>query len=327
MTTTFPSPGEGNEIEVTATLSDQYGNTSAEGSDSATVDTKAGDTNAAPVVEISEDSNDDGVISSGELSGDIDVKVTLPAGAVAGDTITVSNGTTSTPIVLDASDITAGNVTTTFPSPGEGNEIEVTATLSDQYGNTSAEGSDSATVDTKAGDTNAAPVVEISEDSNDDGVISSGELSGDIDVKVTLPAGAVAGDTITVSNGTTSTPIVLDASDITAGNVTTTFPSPGEGNEIEVTATLSDQYGNTSAEGSDSATVDTKAGDTNAAPVVEISEDSNDDGVISSGELSGDIDVKVTLPAGAVAGDTITVSNGTTSTPIVLTLQTSPQVM
>ncbi|UPR48784.1 hypothetical protein ITG13_06245 [Vibrio cyclitrophicus] len=318
MTTTFPSPGEGNEIEVTATLSDQYGNTSAEGSDSATVDTKAGDTNAAPVVEISEDSNDDGVISSGELSGDIDVKVTLPAGAVAGDTITVSNGTTSTPIVLDASDITAGNVTTTFPSPGEGNEIEVTATLSDQYGNTSAEGSDSATVDTKAGDTNAAPVVEISEDSNDDGVISSGELSGDIDVKVTLPAGAVAGDTITVSNGTTSTPIVLDASDITAGNVTTTFPSPGEGNEIEVTATLSDQYGNTSAEGSDSATVDTKAGDTNAAPVVEISEDSNDDGVISSGELSGDIDVKVTLPAGAVAGDTITVSNGTTSTPIVL---------
>ncbi|UPR48779.1 hypothetical protein ITG13_06220 [Vibrio cyclitrophicus] len=142
------------------------------------------------------------------------MKVTLPAGAVAGDTITVSNGTTSTPIVLDASDITAGNVTTTFPSPGEGNEIEVTATLSDQYGNTSAEGSDSATVDTKAGDTNAAPVVEISEDSNDDGVISSGELGGDIDVKVTLPAGAVAGDTITVSNGTTSTPIVFD---ITAG--------------------------------------------------------------------------------------------------------------
>ncbi|UPR48780.1 hypothetical protein ITG13_06225 [Vibrio cyclitrophicus] len=32
MTTTFPSPGEGNEITAT----DQYGNTSAEGSDSAT---------------------------------------------------------------------------------------------------------------------------------------------------------------------------------------------------------------------------------------------------------------------------------------------------
>ncbi|MGF1711079.1 Ig-like domain-containing protein [Vibrio kagoshimensis] len=44
--------------------------------------------------------------------------------------------------------IDAGNVTTTFPSPGEGNEIEVTATLTDQYGNTSAPGKDSATVDT-----------------------------------------------------------------------------------------------------------------------------------------------------------------------------------
>ncbi|WP_198035901.1 hypothetical protein, partial [Vibrio vulnificus] len=69
---------------------------------------KAGDSNAAPVVEISEDSNNDGVISSKELNGDIDVKVLLPAGAVAGDTITVSNGSTSTPIVLSVDDITAG---------------------------------------------------------------------------------------------------------------------------------------------------------------------------------------------------------------------------
>ncbi|UPR48781.1 hypothetical protein ITG13_06230 [Vibrio cyclitrophicus] len=38
---------------TTSTPSDD-GNTSAEGSDSATVDTKAGDTNAAPVVEISD---------------------------------------------------------------------------------------------------------------------------------------------------------------------------------------------------------------------------------------------------------------------------------
>ncbi|MGR6831850.1 Ig-like domain-containing protein [Aliivibrio wodanis] len=322
VTTTFPSPGEGNEIKVTATLSDQYGNTSEEGSDKATVDTKAGDTNAAPTVTITEDSNPaDGVISETELVGDIDVSVGLPAGAVKGDTITVSDGTTSTPIVLTDADILAGNVTTTFPSPGEGNEIKVTATLSDQYGNTSEEGSDKATVDTKAGDTNAAPTVTITEDSNPaDGVISETELVGDIDVSVGLPAGAVKGDTITVSDGTTSTPIVLTDADILAGNVTTTFPSPGEGNEIKVTATLSDQYGNTSEEGSDKATVDTKAGDTNAAPTVTITEDSNPaDGVISETELVGDIDVSVGLPAGAVKGDTITVSDGTTSTPIVLT--------
>ncbi|MER0359395.1 Ig-like domain-containing protein [Vibrio vulnificus] len=247
-----------NKVTATVTGDDWAGNPfSGSGERGYVVDTKAGDSNAAPVVEISEDSNNDGVISSKELNGDIDVKVFLPAGAVAGDTITVSNGSTSTPIVLSVDDITAGHVTTTFPSPGEGNEIEVTATLSDQYGNVSAEGTDKATVDTKAGDSNAAPVVEISEDSNNDGVISSKELNGDIDVKVFLPAGAVAGDTITVSNGSTSTPIVLSVDDITAGHVTTTFPSPGEGNEIEVTATLSDQYGNVSAEGTDKATVDT----------------------------------------------------------------------
>ncbi|MFM2580441.1 hypothetical protein [Vibrio fortis] len=53
--------------------------------------------------------------------------------------------------------------------------------------------------------------------------------------------------------------------------------------------------------------------------MVEISEDTNNDGVISSGELRGDIDVKVTLPAGAVKGDTITVSDGTTDKEIELT--------
>ncbi|WP_421684743.1 hypothetical protein, partial [Vibrio cyclitrophicus] len=171
-----------------------------------------------------------------------------------GDTITVSDGTTDKEIELTDAHIDAGNVTTTFPSPGEGNEIEVTATLTDQYGNTSAPGKDSATVDTLAGDTNAAPTVTITEDSNPaDGVISKAELVGEIDVSVELPAGAVKGDTITVSDGTTDKEIELTDAHIDAGNVTTTFPSPGEGNEIEVTATLTDQYGNTSAPGKDSA--------------------------------------------------------------------------
>ncbi|OBS95312.1 hypothetical protein A9259_14420, partial [Vibrio cyclitrophicus] len=98
---------------------------------------------------ITEDSNPaDGVISKAELVGEIDVSVELPAGAVKGDTITVSDGTTDKEIELTDAHIDAGNVTTTFPSPGEGNEIEVTATLTDQYGNTSAPGKDSATVDT-----------------------------------------------------------------------------------------------------------------------------------------------------------------------------------
>ncbi|KIP95904.1 hypothetical protein, partial [Pseudomonas fulva] len=72
----------------------------------------------APVVTITEDANNDGVISKAELNGEIDVRVGLPAGAVAGDTLVITNGTTPQTITLTAAQITAGFVTTTFANPG-----------------------------------------------------------------------------------------------------------------------------------------------------------------------------------------------------------------
>ncbi|MGR3070784.1 Ig-like domain-containing protein, partial [Vibrio vulnificus] len=233
---------------------------------------------------------DDNVVNKAESEGLVKVTGSVGGDARPGDQVTVVvNGVTYTTSVLSNK---TWEVSVSGSDLAQDDKVTATVTGDDWAGNPfSGSGERSYVVDTKAGDSNAAPVVEISEDSNNDGVISSKELNGDIDVKVLLPAGAVAGDTITVSNGSTSTPIVLSVDDITAGHVTTTFPSPGEGNEIQVTATLSDQYGNVSAEGTDKATVDTKAGDSNAAPVVEISEDSNNDGVISSKELNGDIDV------------------------------------
>ncbi|MDY0195700.1 MAG: hypothetical protein RBR33_06550, partial [Sulfurovaceae bacterium] len=48
----------------------------------------------APTVEITEDTNNDGYINAAELSGNVDVRVTLPAGTVAGDTLNVTDGTT-----------------------------------------------------------------------------------------------------------------------------------------------------------------------------------------------------------------------------------------
>ena len=53
-----------------------------------------------PTVTISEDANDDGVITANELNGDVDVIVGLPLGASVGDTIRVSDGTTTNEIVL-----------------------------------------------------------------------------------------------------------------------------------------------------------------------------------------------------------------------------------
>ncbi|OOE96981.1 hypothetical protein BZG78_12755, partial [Salinivibrio sp. MA351] len=131
------------------------------------------------------------------------------AGAVAGDTISVSDGTTTNDIVLADTDISNGSVATSFDAPAEGETLTVTAVLEDQFGNTSAEGSDSAVLDTQAGEDNSAPTVTITEDANNDGVISSDELDGQVDVNVDLPAGAVAGDTISVSDGTTTNDIVL----------------------------------------------------------------------------------------------------------------------
>ncbi|OOE61935.1 hypothetical protein, partial [Salinivibrio kushneri] len=103
----------------------------------------AGEDNSAPTVTITEDANNDGVISSDELDGQVDVNVDLPAGAVAGDTISVSDGTTTNDIVLADTDISNGSVATSFDAPAEGETLTVTAVLEDQFGNTSAEGSDS----------------------------------------------------------------------------------------------------------------------------------------------------------------------------------------
>ncbi|KAA8993554.1 hypothetical protein FJU30_26610, partial [Affinibrenneria salicis] len=319
--TAFANPGEGSTIQVDAVLHDQYGNVSDTGSDSARVDTLAGDTGAAPVVTITEDANNDGVISQSELQGQIDVRVGLPAGAVAGDTLSVTDGTTAQTVVLTAENITNGYIDTAFANPGEGQTIQVDAVLHDQYGNVSDTGSDSARVDTLAGDTGAAPVVTITEDANNDGVISQSELQGQIDVRVGLPAGAVAGDTLSVTDGTTAQTVVLTAENITNGYIDTAFANPGEGQTIQVDAVLHDQYGNVSDTGSDSARVDTLAGDTGAAPVVTITEDANNDGVISQSELQGQIDVRVGLPAGAVAGDTLSVTDGATQQNVVLTAE------
>ncbi|MEQ9725133.1 Calx-beta domain-containing protein [Pseudomonas sp. WHRI 8822A] len=195
------------------------------------------------------------MISKAELNGPVDVRVGLPAGAAAGDTLVITNGTTPQTVTLTAAQITAGFVTTTFPSPGEGNTLTVEATLQDQFGNTSNKGTDSARVDTLAGATGAAPTVEIREDINNDGVIGQNELSGAIDVRVGLPAGSVAGDTISITDGTTIKTFTLTTAQITTGHVDTTFANPGEGKTITVEATLQDQFGNTSGKGSDQALV------------------------------------------------------------------------
>ncbi|WP_438404124.1 hypothetical protein, partial [Aeromonas veronii] len=63
---------------------------------------------------ITEDSNDDGIISISESQGTVGVQVTLPAGAVAGD---VLNVTGQTPITLTQAQIDGKFLTFEYPRP------------------------------------------------------------------------------------------------------------------------------------------------------------------------------------------------------------------
>ncbi|MFA0634756.1 hypothetical protein AB4549_18915, partial [Vibrio breoganii] len=78
---------------------------------------------------------------------------------------------------LTADDLKDG-VTYEYDRPGDGETLEVIATIVDQAGNESAEGSDSAIM----GDTTAtaAPTVVITEDGNNDGIIDRTEIDGKV---------------------------------------------------------------------------------------------------------------------------------------------------
>ncbi|WP_232728946.1 hypothetical protein, partial [Marinomonas sp. ef1] len=94
---------------------------------------------------IDEDVNNDGYINKDELSGDVNVTISLTGtNAVEGDTLTV-NGET---ITLTEAHITAGKVETTVAAPSEGATLTVEATITDAAGNVSEKGSDSAILDT-----------------------------------------------------------------------------------------------------------------------------------------------------------------------------------
>ena len=355
-----------NSLSVKAT--DSAGNQGPATLVAVTLDTTAP---TAPTVVITEDTNNDGFISAAELSGLIDVSIGLPADAKAGDSLTVTDGTSTNTIVLTATQISAGSVTSSFASPGEGNTISVTAKITDAAGNPGTTSlADSAKVDTAAPaapvavlnpfapddtgtigdsttsnpspaisgsgspgeiitlyaadgvsvlgtavvnasgtwsidplvnylteglnslsvkatdsagnqgpatlvavtlDTTAptAPTVVITEDTNNDGFISAAELSGLIDVSIGLPADAKAGDSLTVTDGTSTNTIVLTATQISAGSVTSSFASPGEGNTISVTAKITDAAGNPGTTSlADSAKVDTTPTSANPDAVV-----------------------------------------------------------
>ncbi len=194
----------------------------------------------------------DNIINAAESGQTIAITGSAGGDAKAGDTVTlVVNGNTYTgtltvgltySIDVAGSDLAADTT------------IDASVVVTDAAGNTAT----GTTVHTHAVDTVAtgAPTVVITEDTNNDGRLSLAEINGQADVRVTLPSGAVAGDTLTVTDGTTTNTFVLTAAQIGAGFVDTAFAPPADGTTLVVSATVTDQAGNTSLPGSDSASRD-----------------------------------------------------------------------
>ncbi|VEE62457.1 Hemolysin, plasmid [Shewanella putrefaciens] len=310
---TETAPADGQSITVTATQTDKAGNTSAEGSDTALVDTTAP---TAPTVLIVDDANpDDGLLTAAEMGND-GVQLTVSINGTdfeAGGyvTLTINGGAAIELSFADFTDngtgtLTYGNYTYangviswTETAPADGQSITVTATQTDKAGNTSAEGSDTALVDTTAP---TAPTVLIVDDANpDDGLLTAAEMGND-GVQLTVSINGTdfeAGGyvTLTINGGAAIELSFADFTDngtgtLTYGNYTYangviswTETAPADGQSITVTATQTDKAGNTSAEGSDTALVDTTAP---TAPTVLIVDDANpDDGLLTQGEIDG----------------------------------------
>ncbi|MGY6773230.1 Ig-like domain-containing protein [Gallibacterium sp. ZY190522] len=343
------------EFTVTAKVTDPAGNSSAT-SDKAkfTVDaTVPGDTtgngvadnDGKPVVTIPEATEaDKHIVNAEDFKDGVQVQVTLPKGTQAGDTVTLTvrpasgNEFTVTYPVKDTDNVTgSGSVTvdiptTKFPSNPDG-DYTVTAVVTDAAGNSSAT-SDAAnfTIDiTAPGDTNPAvsgveEAPEVSIPEADNGVNNTEWNGGEkqevagIQVKVTLPSGTQAGDTVTLTvtnaEGTayTSEPYTVQDGDLSNG-ATITIPTSSKltDGDYHVTALVTDQAGN-AGKASEPAdfTLDTTA---TGKPTIKgfVSDNNPQDDIITRNEVAedGSVQVKVELPAGVKEGDVLRIASHT----------------
>jgi len=240
--------------DVTATVLDPAGNSTSDGSvDELEIDlTPPG----APTPTLVADANNDALLSTAEATNPQPVDISLPADAKAGDILTLSDGTVNVDFTLTAADIAAAVVSTTVALVADGSTLTVTAYLTDMSGNLSGSNNDSAVVDLSDPD---APVIVIAEDANNDGFININESNASVDIVVTLPASAVAGDELTIVINGVASAQVLTAADIALGAVSTSSPTPAHGATVVVETYLTDPAGNSSSVSDDQATLDISA--------------------------------------------------------------------
>ncbi len=291
---TVPSDADGNytaelpdalpegDNPLTVTVTDPAGNTSST-TVNAPVDTVAPTlTVVAPNI-----TNDDTPPISGTTDLPEDTTVTI--------TVTDATGATQTfTATVDAN----GNYTADVPNALPEGNYDVSVSVTDAAGNTTTASDTGNTVDTTAP---TAPVVTISEDSNDDGYINADELNGEVDVSIDV-SDANVGDTLSIVNPNGTTTDVAITQDMIENGYATSYPAPDEGESITISATISDAAGNTSGSSTDSAVVDTNV------PVSAITDIDTNENLVSENASNG-TEVGITaLASDPDIGDSVTYS-------------------
>ncbi|MFM5160243.1 retention module-containing protein, partial [Aeromonas veronii] len=218
-----------------------------------------------------------------------------PVGSIVTLLVTDANGNQQT---LTAIVTPSGTFTVDVVTPLAEGSYTVTATVTDPAGN-SGSATDGGSVDATA----PAVSLTITDDTNDDGLLSSAELSGQVNYQVALGAGTALGDTLVI--------VDQDGNELFNGAVTQAMldnglslavDAPADGQTLTLTATVIDPAGNSDS-ASDSVTLDATA----PAVSLTITDDTNDDGLLSSAELSGQVNYQVALGAGTALGDTLVI--------------------
>ncbi|MDR7656645.1 cadherin-like domain-containing protein, partial [Acinetobacter junii] len=291
-------PPEGQALEVEVSIKDPAGNTSSPVTETATVDTTAPATPAAPTSYVDNVGAEQGVNLSGSTTDDRTPGLNIGGGLT--DTLTLYVDGVAVDAVYDP---LTGTLTPTEPL-SEG-EHELSYTLTDAAGNESAQSPAlTLTIDT------TAPTLTITSSDLELGAGETSTITFQFSEDV---AGFTASDVV-VAGGTLSNFVQVDANTWTA-----TFTQSGTAApSISVAnGTYSDAAGNAGIgdilDGTDGFIFNPTASDLIGA--ITIPEDVNGDGIINAEELDidGVFEAQVALGADAVVGNVITV-NGTTYT-------------
>ncbi|WCN13748.1 retention module-containing protein [Marinomonas mediterranea] len=287
-------------VDATASVSNAIGQSGG----GASTEAYFVDTTARATVRVDSITSDD-VINSQEAGATITVTGRVGFDAGAGDTVSMEiNGTTYTAVVQTDS---------TWSVDVAGSDLAADASFvasvsgQDDAGNPySASTTSTHTVDTSI----ATPSISF-ESTGDDDVYNAVELGDDGTVTATISVtGSEVGDTLTyrVGDGETIT-VTLTADDI-ANGVTVEVPP-----QVTLTASLSDDAGNTSDEVSDHPMSADVSADSGTVTVNDITEDD----VINAAEAAGTVSVTGDAIGGDISeGDVVALEiNGTTYTTTV----------